>query len=84
MPQMVFVTDRKGNYPLHIAIQNHQSYDAIHRLFIKSTDAGKIRDGSNNLLLFMLAAVDNWEIDQDQISVTYELLREDPHLVFYA
>ena len=81
-PQMVFIPDSKGNYPLHIAIRNQQKYDIIYQLFKVSTDAGKIRDVKTNLLPFMLAAKGNWENEKDQISTTCKLLREDPHLVF--
>ena len=79
---MVFIPDSKGNYPLHIAIRNQQKYDIIYQLFKASTDTGKIRDVKTNLLPFMLAAKGNWENEEDQISTTYKLLREDPHLVF--
>lgn len=82
VPQIVLIPDSKGNYPLHIAIRNQQKYNIIYQLFGASTDTGKIRDVKTNLLPFMLAAKGNWESEEDQISITYKLLREDPHLVF--
>ena len=79
---MVFIPDGNGNYPLHIAIQNHQSYDVIYQLFKVSTDIGRIHDVKTSLLPFMLAAEGNWESEKEQISTVYKLLREEPHLLF--
>ena len=28
-PQMAFIPDKNGNYPLHIAIHNQYSYDVV-------------------------------------------------------
>ena len=81
-PQTVLIQDSKGNYPLHLAIQNQQSFDIVYRLFKASTCTGKILDVETNLLPFMLAAKDNWKDKRDQINITYQLLREDPLLIF--
>jgi len=81
LPQMAFIPDRNGNYPLHIAVNNQQSYDVVINLFKAFPEVGSIFDTKTGLLLFMLAAVGNWENQADQISVTYHLLREDPHLI---
>ena len=83
-PQMVLISDSKGDYPLHIAIHNQQSYETIRHLFEAFPCARKIGDANTNLLPFMLAAVGNWKNKKDQISVTYRLLREDPYSMFYV
>jgi len=79
---MVIIPDSKGDYPLHIAIRNQQKYDVVDQLYKALPETGKFRDVRTNLLPFMLAAKGKWENEDDQISVTYQLLREDPHLVF--
>jgi len=78
---MAFISDQKGNYPLHIAINNHQSCQVIYELFKAFPAIGAIVDINTGLLPFMLAAVNNWESISDQITITYQLLREDPHSV---
>ena len=32
-PQMMFIADGNGNYPLHIAIHNQQEYEVVRELF---------------------------------------------------
>ena len=86
MPSMALIPDSQGNYPLHIAIHSQQSYDVIYILYRAYPNTGKIRDLKTQLLPFMLAAVDNWDENEnnDQLTITYLLLREDPHLVFWV
>jgi len=86
MPQMALIPDSQGNYPLHIAIHNQQSYDVIYSLYRAYPNTGKIRDLKTQLLPFMLAAVDNWDGNEnyDQLTLTYLLLREDPLLVLWV
>ena len=81
-PLMVLIQDSKGDYPLHIAIRNQQSFACVYQLFKASIFTGKILDIETNLLPFMLAAKGNWENDKDQVNITYHLLREDPLLIF--
>ena len=78
---MVLIPDREGNYPIHLAIYNRQSYDTVWYLFKAVPETNMIRDEKTKLLPFMLAAVGDWENQDDQISITYHLLREDPHSV---
>ena len=79
---MVLEPDRKGHYPIHLAIYNHQSYDAVMCLFKTAPETIAIRDEKTKLLPFMSAAVDKWENQDDQIAIVYQLLREDPHAIF--
>jgi len=81
-PQMVLISDGKGNYPINIAIQNRHAYEIVYQLFKALPVTGKIRDIKTKLVPFMLAAVGNWKSEADQITIAYKLLREDPHLVF--
>ena len=46
-------------YPLHRAIHNQQSYDAMYTLYRAYHDAGKIRDLKTKWLLFMSVNDDN-------------------------
>merc|ERR1719343_155218 len=78
MPQMAFIPNREGDYPLHIAINNQQSYQVAHEIFKAFPVIGTIHDTKTSLLPFMLAAVDNWRNETDQLTTTYQLLREDP------
>ena len=80
-PQMVFIPDREGNYPLHIAINNQQSYLVTYELFKAFPAVGNILEFETSLLPFMLAAVGNWNNEADQITTAYQLLREDPHSI---
>ena len=82
MPQMVFVPDSKGNYPMHIAIHNQQSHDIAHELFKAFLEISSTHDAKFNLLLFMLAARGHWKNHQDQLSTAHQLLREDPLSTF--
>ena len=77
-PRMAFISDGKGNYPLHIAIHNQQGYDIICELFKASPDIVRMQDTKTKLLPFMLAAVGKWKSDIDQTSIIYYLLRKDP------
>ena len=79
---MVLITDSKGNYPLHIAINNQHSFDIVYQLYKAFPDTGKIRDETTKLLPFMLAALGLWKDETDQLNVSYKLLREDPPLIF--
>ena len=81
-PQMAFIPDSRGNYPLHLAIGNQHTYDIIYQLYRTFPAVGKIRDAQTKLVPFMLAAMGSWKSERDQISITYQLLREDPLLVF--
>ena len=81
-PQMVFIPDNKGNYPIHIAICNQQSHDVVSQLHRAFPEMGNIRDSKTKLLPFMLAAMGNWENEINQITIAYHLLREDPHSIF--
>ena len=81
-PQMVFIPDGEGNYPLHIALHHQQSHEISYRIFQAFPDTGKIRDVKTKLVPFMLAAMGNWESEMDQITTSYQLLKEDPPLVF--
>ena len=78
-PQMAFIPDSEGNYPLHIAIKNQHSFDIVYRLYAAFTEVGLIKDVATRLLPFMLAAVDCWKSEKDQISIIFQLLREDPY-----
>ena len=80
-PQMVFIPNKKGSYPLHIAIHNQQAYVVVHEIFKALPEMRYIQDVKTKLLPFMLAAVGDWESEMDQISIIYRLLREDPHLI---
>ena len=79
---MVLIPDSKGNYPLNIAINNQHSFDVVHQLYKTFPYTGKIRDEKTKLLPFMLAALDHWEDEIDQLNISYKLLREDPLLIF--
>lgn len=79
---MVFIPDRKGDYPIHLAIHSRHSYDVVYHLFKAFPVTGKIRDERTKLLPFMLAALGSWENKWDQLNISYRLLREDPLLVF--
>ena len=81
-PQMTFIPDSEGSYPMHIAIRNHHSHETINEIFKAFPEMGRIQDLKTSLLPFMLAGVGNWENEKDQTTVTYQLLREDPHLIF--
>ena len=81
-PQMAFISDREGNYPLHIAIHNEQSYDTIREIFKACTEVLQIQDAITKLYPLMLAAIGDWKSEKDQISVIYHLMREDPHSLF--
>ena len=81
-PQMVLIPDSKGNYPLHIAINNRHSSDVVRQLYKAFPYTGKIRDEKTNLLPFMLAALGHWKDETDQLNISFELLREDPLLIF--
>ena len=81
-PQMFFIRDGEGNYPLHIAIHHEQSYQVSYQIYRAFPHMGKIRDVKTNLVPFMLAAIGNWESVMDQITTTYQLLREEPLLVW--
>ena len=81
-PQMVLIPDSNGNYPIHLAIYNQQSYTTVMHFFKEVPETIMIRDENTKLLPFMLAAVGEWENQEDQISITYELLREDPHSLY--
>jgi len=81
-PQMVFIPDNDGNYPIHLAIYNHHSYDILYQLYKQFPSTGKIEDGKSKLIPFMLAALGNWQNELDQLSIIYVLLREDPLLIF--
>ena len=80
-PETVFISDRRGMYPLHIAIQNQKSYDVIRQIYRAFPEMGKTQDETTKLLPFMLAAVGEWESKECQLSAMYYLLREDPPLV---
>ena len=86
MPLMALIPDSQGNYPLHIAIHNQQCFDVICVLYRAYPNTGKVRDLKTQLLPFMVAAVDNWDENEnnDQLAITYLLLREDPLLVFWV
>ena len=71
VPQMVFLPDRNGSYLLHIAIHNQQNYDVVYELFKACPEVVSIHDVNTNLLLFMLAAVGNWNDEKDQMTITY-------------
>ena len=83
-PQMVFIQDGKGNFPLHIAIHNQLSCDITCDLFEAFPEVGNMKDAKTGLLPFMQAAVDNWERERDQITIAYRLLRENPHSIKWA
>ena len=78
MPQMVFVPDSKGNYPMHIAIHNQQSHDIAHELFKAFLEISSTHDAKFNSLPFVLAAMGRWKSDPDELSIMCQLLREDP------
>ena len=59
MIQMALIPDSQGNYSLHRAIHNQQSYDAIYTLYRAYHDAGKIRDLKTQLLPFMVITDEN-------------------------
>ena len=80
---MVLIPDSRGNYPIHLAIRSQQSYDTACSLFKALPETAMIRDAKTKLLPFMLAAVGDWKNKADQINITYELLREDPHSIVY-
>ena len=80
-PQMVFIPDRNGDYPLHSSINNQQSYNTTYHLFKAFPEAASIQDVRTKLLPFMLAATGDWENEEDQITTTYQLLIEDPFSV---
>ena len=79
---MAFISDSKGNYPLHIAIHNKQSYNIIREIFKAYPEVQQIQDAITQLRPFMLAGVGDWKSEKDQISVIYHLVREDPHSIF--
>ena len=81
-PQIVFIPDNKGNYPINIAINNQHTSDIIYQLYKAFPYTGKIRDERTKLLPFMLAAVGQWKDEIDQLNISYKLLREDPLLIF--
>ena len=83
-PQMVFIPDKNGDYPLHIAIQNQLSHEVIYELFKAFPEMGTITDEKTSLLPFMLAAIGNWESEKLQMTITYQLLRESPHSIILA
>ena len=56
-PQMVFISDSKGNYPMHIAIHNRHSYEVIYELFKAFPQILFVQDAKTSLLPFMLAAM---------------------------
>ena len=80
-PQMAFLPDKIGNYSLHIAILHQQNSGVVYELFKAYPDLGSMYDLKTSLLPFMLAAMDNWNNEKDQINVIYQLLREDPHSI---
>lgn len=82
-PQMVLIPDRKGNYPIHLAIQNELSFDTISLLFGALPETRMILDVETKLLPFVQAAVGNWKSKKDQINTIHHLLREDPSLIFH-
>ena len=79
---MAFCSDRRGNYPLHIAIKNQQEYSVIFEIHKAFPDVGKIHDAEFGLVPFILAATLSWKSTIDQTSVIYHLLREDPPSIF--
>ena len=81
-PQMVLIPDSNGIYPIHLAIYNQQSYTTVMHLFEEVPETIMIRDENTKLLPFMLAAVGNWENQDDQISLINQLLKEDPHSLY--
>jgi len=81
-PRTALCSDRRDNYPLHIAIQNQQEYRVIFELHKAFPDAGKIQDVESGLIPFILAATLSWKSTIDQTSVIYYLLREDPPSIF--
>ena len=83
-PQMMFIPDRNGNYPLHVAIKNQQCCNTIFEIFQAFSEVGSIQDATTNLLPFALAAIGDWRNEKDQITITYQLLREDPHSIIGA
>ena len=78
-PKMVLIPDSNGNYPIHLAIRNQQSFDTVMQIFKAVPETVTMRDENTKLLSFMLAVVGDWKNQVDQISITYQLLREDPH-----
>ena len=78
---MVLIPDSEGNYPIHLAIQYQQSYDTVLHLFRALPETTMIQDFRTKLLPFMLAAVGKWENQDDQMAITYHLLRQDPHSI---
>jgi len=81
-PPIAFISDSRGNYPLHIAIHNQQSYAIICEIFKSSLGVMNIQDTRSQLIPYMLAAVGDWKSEKDQLSIIYFLLREDPHSIF--
>ena len=81
-PQMVFIPDSKGDYPLHAAIHNHHSCDIIYEIFEACPEVGSIRDAKTSLIPFKLAAIGDWQNVEDQMTITYKLLQADPHSIF--
>ena len=55
-PQMTFCSDRRGNYPLHIAIRNQQEYNVTFELHKAFPEVGKIQDMEIGLAPFISAA----------------------------
>ena len=81
-PHMVLIPDSRGNYPIHLAIHYQQSYDTIKTLFEALPATMLMWDLKTKLLPFMLAAVGDWENENNQMTIIYELLKEDPHSIF--
>ena len=75
---MAFCADSRGNYPLHIAINNQQEFNLIFKIYRAFPEVGRIQDAETGLVPFILAATVNWNSVEDQVSVIYQLLREDP------
>ena len=80
-PQMAFIPNSNGNYPLHVAIRYQQSFAIVYELFKAFPDMVQIKDAETSLLPFMIAAVENWAVEVDQITITYILIREDPNSI---
>jgi len=78
---MVLIPNNEGNYPLHIAIRNQQCYDVIYELFKALPEMAHMQDTETRLLPFMLSAMGKWNNEMDQIAITYQLLRDEPHLI---
>ena len=55
--QTVLIPDGKGNYPLHIAIHNQNSYQIIREMFRANLDIGTMLNIKTSLLPFMIAAI---------------------------